>query len=307
MSNRSPPPGIRDHCDTPAGDDNGNRDTSWDGWVSIGMEKINTIIDHVLPPGYSNMARDAARDRVAPAFQTAYKVCLSASAKVATAAKMALVAVMGWMRTVVCPWACAAAKDAVNTVTTNAVPLLHTAFRSSSAGLSAALQFVRDLSGPAPAGATGVTTATAASPQESVVAVLGAAAGDFWSSPAGRVATAKVTALLGEGGTAVLDAAGEFWACPAMEAARETVVPLVEKGAATVVEAISHPWTSAAVEGGQRLVKTHLLDNELVSRPNRFALSFIHSLIPLACYTNRFVTTNQYVTHLRSTCIHRHT
>lgn len=161
------------------------------------------------------MARDMARDTVAPAFQTAYKVCFSASAKVATAANIALDAAVDWMRIVFYPWACATARNAANIVATNAVSLSQVAFRSSSAGLSAALEFVRDLSGPVAVRTTELATATAASLQEAVV-------------------------------------------------------PLVEKGTATVVGVISYLWASAAVEEGKRLVKTHLLDNGLVSRPKPF-------------------------------------
>lgn len=285
MSVTSPPLGIRDPCDTPACDNDRKRDTSWERWASNGMEKTYAIIDLAVPPAYSNMARDT----VGPAFQSAFKVCLSASAQVATAAKVALDPAMGWTRTVGYPWGRAAAEDAVNIVTTNAVSLSQAGFRSSSAWLSAALELVRDLSGSSAVRATEVITATAASLQECVSVVLGAAADDFWSSAVGRTVTTKVTPLLMEGTTAVLDAAGAFWARPAMKAARETALALVEKVAATFVDAVFQLWTtSAAVGGGRHLVKIYLLDDGLVSRSDRFTLPCIHSVVLWDCSTNWF-------------------
>ena len=180
------------------------------------------------------------------------------------------------MRTTFYPWACAAAENTANIVTTNAASLSRAAFRSSSAGLSAALEFVLDLSGSAAVGPTEVANTTVASLNEGAAAALGEAADDFWSSPLGMIMAAKVTPVLEKGATVVLHAVGAFWACPATEAVRETVVPLVEKGAATVVDAISHLWISACVGGGERLVKTHLPKKQLVSTPDRFTLPFIH-------------------------------
>ena len=234
------------------------------------------IINLAAPPAYSNMARDT----VGPVFQTAFKVCLSASAQAATAAKVALDPAMGWTRTVGYPWACTAAGDAANIVTTNAVSLSQAGFRTSSAWLSAALELARNLCGSAAMRATEVVTAIAASLRECVSIVLGAAADDFWSSAAVRMVTGKVTPLLTEGATAALDAAGALCARPATKAVRETVLALVEKIAATFVEAAFQLWTtSAAIRGGRHLVKIHLLDDGLVSRSDRFKLPCTHSVI----------------------------
>ena len=225
------------------------------------MEKMGTIIDLAVPPVYSDMVRAKS----ATAFKTTRELCFSAAAMALTSAwisahlaKMGLDMAMDWLKTAFYPWACAAAEYTANSVTTNAVLLSRAAFRSSSAVLSVALQLVRGLSGSVAVRATELATA---------------AADNFWSSSAGRMVTAKVTPLLEEGATAVLDAAGALWACPAMEAVRETVVPLVEKGAATAAEAIFHLCTSAVVEG-KRLVKSHLMRDKLVSTTDRFALSF---------------------------------
>lgn len=235
------------------------------------MEKLDTIIDQAAPPVYSNMARGMARDTAA-----AFQVCLSASAEVAAAAKMILGGVISLTRTIVYPWARAAAKDAANIVTTNAVSLSHEAFRSSSAGLSVALDVSRDLSGSAAVVGAEVAAATAASLQEGTAAVLGAGADIFWSSSAGRMVTERVTPALEESAAAVLGAAGDFCARPAMVAAREAVVPLAEKGATTIAKAVFQLWRSSAVVKGKRLAKAQLVDDRLVSRPDRFALPFIH-------------------------------
>ena len=89
---------------------------------------------------------------------------------------------MDWLKTDFYPWACAVAEDTANSVTTNAVSLSRAAFRSSSAGLSGAIQFVRGLSGSAAMRATEMATATMTSLNDGAATVLRAVADDFWSS-----------------------------------------------------------------------------------------------------------------------------
>ena len=77
------------------------------------------------------------------------------------------------------------------------------------------------------------------------------------------------------------------------------MVLLVEKTAATVAEATFHLWISAVVEG-KRLVKSHLMGDKLVSRPDRFAPPFIHSFIRLTYYIQQLICDDEPVLH----CVH---